>query len=244
MRVISMVPSWTETLLECQVQVVGRTRYCIHPCNKLKEIKVVGGTKDFNLELIRDLQPDLILLDQEENSKAIFDAFSDKCQVTHIEKVEDVSKELKDLGLKLKNENLLKLANRWQAVAEKKIASRDFEKIPGVLNWLRPPSAQIDCLVYVIWRAPWMAVNQDTFIASVIRHLGFGERLRTQSKKYYEFEMKDLPQNTLLLFSSEPFPFVKFQNELLDYGAASAIVDGESFSWFGVRSLQFLENNK
>jgi hypothetical protein len=46
MRVVSFVPSWTETLLECGVNVVGRTRYCIHPTEKIQNIAIIGGTKD------------------------------------------------------------------------------------------------------------------------------------------------------------------------------------------------------
>ncbi len=228
-----MVPSWTETLINCGVDVVGRTRYCIHPHN---QIKIVGGTKDWNLDLIRSLNPDFILLDQEENTKEMFTAWPEKCLVTHVEKLADVSRELIQLAQRFENQNLLRLSERWQ-----KLKPVKCKEIPGVLKWIRKPQGEIKNIAYVIWKNPWMAVSPNTFIASMLSHVGFGSQIQPNSKKYYEFEMKDLPPQTLILFSSEPFPFLKKQEGLEFFGDASAIVDGESYSWFGMRSLEFLE---
>ena len=66
---ISMVPSWTETLISCGVEVVGRTRYCIHPTPVVKDIAVVGGTKNIDWKKVREIDADLLILDQEENPR-------------------------------------------------------------------------------------------------------------------------------------------------------------------------------
>ena len=58
-----MVPSWTETLLRAGIPVVGRTRFCIHPADQVKNIPIVGGTKEVNWDIVQDLKPDLVLMD-------------------------------------------------------------------------------------------------------------------------------------------------------------------------------------
>ena len=68
MRVVSLVPSLTETLLECGVEVVGRTRFCIHPADKVADIPAVGGTKEVNWQRCLALEPDLVVMDKEENT--------------------------------------------------------------------------------------------------------------------------------------------------------------------------------
>ncbi|SVA87197.1 uncharacterized protein METZ01_LOCUS140051, partial [marine metagenome] len=62
-KVVSLVPSLTETLLACGVEVVGRTRYCIHPAETVRDISVVGGTKGVNWQRVSELSPDLVIMD-------------------------------------------------------------------------------------------------------------------------------------------------------------------------------------
>lgn len=64
MKVISWVPSWTETLIRAGVQVIGRTRYCVHPKGQVQKTPIVGGTKDVDWTAIRGLRPDWVLLDK------------------------------------------------------------------------------------------------------------------------------------------------------------------------------------
>ena len=77
MRVISLVPSLTLTLAELGLnksQLVGRTPWCIHPESFVQNVPVVGGTKTPNLNKIRNAQPDLVILDREENPKEFYEA--------------------------------------------------------------------------------------------------------------------------------------------------------------------------
>ena len=76
-KVVSLVPSWTETLIEANVNVIGRTRFCIYPAQKVKDIAVVGGTKSVNIDQLSRLQPDFIVVDQQENTREMAD------QLTH-----------------------------------------------------------------------------------------------------------------------------------------------------------------
>lgn len=243
-KVVCMVPSWTETLLECGVEVVGRTRYCIHPEAKTAAIPIVGGTKDIRWSAIQDLHADLLILDQEENPRRMAEQSPIEVMATHVECLEDLPRELSRLAQKLKNEKLNRLAERWQVVAERSDLDLDFRNIPGLVRWIRTPQEKIKRIYYVIWKDPWMVVSRKTFIGSVLAKLGMGDLLEMYESRYPHVDLPALSaEDTLLLFSTEPYPFGEKDDDLRDLFLNSplALVNGESFSWFGLRSLLFLE---
>src|SRR3954462_7806167 len=98
MKVISMVPSWTETLIECGVEVIGRTRFCIHPRQVVASIPVVGGTKDVNWQRVQLLNADLLILDREENPKWMAEQAPLPVLDTHVQSVDQLPRELERLG--------------------------------------------------------------------------------------------------------------------------------------------------
>ena len=73
-RIISLVPSQTELLYELGLddRVIGVTKFCIHPQIWFNTKQRVGGTKDFNLEKIYSLKPDLIIANKEENVEDVY----------------------------------------------------------------------------------------------------------------------------------------------------------------------------
>lgn len=110
-----------------------------------------------------------------------------------------------------------------------------------MLEWLKPPEREPERLLYLIWRGPWMTVSRDTFVGSMLSNVGYGGRLPSFAEKYPKIDLADFdPATTTLLFSSEPYPFEKKKKELRALDFPSALVDGEAYSWFGVRSLRFL----
>lgn len=263
MRVISMVPSWTETLVEAGVEVVGRTRFCIHPAERMKAIPVVGGTKDINWEKVEKLNCDILILDKEENPKQIADEAlakeKSKIFATHITNCTDVANEISKLAEELKSRELLEISKKWERVlaaraAQKKSRSKliqlhhvdDHEvKKFGIQTWIQKPESDYSSVIYVIWKKPFMAITKETFIGSMLELTGIPTHLsKVQTgTSYPEINLEQFdPQKTLFLFSSEPFPFHKKLNEIKALNISSAIVDGESFSWFGVRALKFLED--
>ncbi len=265
MKIVSLVPSWTETLIFCGAEVVGRTRFCIHPAEKVRNITVVGGTKDLSLEKLIELKPDLLILDKEENLSWMSEQSPCPVFVSHVTDVGVMPEELRKMSALMPpqiTDAMLVLAQRWTDLLaemnENKIAdnSKIFHRvapgaIPGLLEWVSTPQAfdKNTELVYVIWRKPWMCVSQNTFIGSVIKLLGGKIYRISGDKKYPEFSLESLlldpDKNLFFLFSSEPYPFVNKKQELLplvELGMCAAIVDGESYSWFGVRTLKFLED--
>ena len=253
MRIVSMVPSWTETLIACGANVVGRTRFCIHPKESVKPIAVVGGTKNIDWEKLKNLNPDLLLLDKEENPRSMSDESPVPVLATHVTGISVVADEIEKIAQTISDDTvgraLRGVADSWRNVQSKRNVLKTWSDFPGVFEWTQepdlPPSEAK--FVYVIWKDPWMAVAPGTFIASVLETCGIpsealwpGPESQAQTK-YPVFDPKDLPEETVYLFSTEPYPFHKKKAGLENFGRGALILDGECFSWFGVRSLQFLK---
>lgn len=246
LRVVSMVPSWTETLLEAKVSVVGRTRFCIHPADLIRSIPAVGGTKDWNWEKILELKPDLLILDKEENPLIMAQQQEIPFIATHVTSVYDMPKQLLYLSQHLKNLRLEELSQEWEVLLSGPQQNQNGIdlKIPALIKWGKRPEAPIKKIIYVIWKNPWMTVSADTFIGSVLSYVGLKVFLPIYAEKYPKIALDEIAekQSTLILFSSEPYPFMKNAVGLAELNIPYAFVDGESLSWFGVRSLRFLQN--
>src|SRR5690606_21904852 len=128
MRVVSMVPSWTETLLKAHVQVVGRTRFCIHPPKMITNIPIVGGTKDVSWDLVMDLKPDLVLLDQEENPLEMAEECPVPYLATHVSSLTALQSELARLGEHFENAALMELSVQCLDILEAPTPLWDFKK--------------------------------------------------------------------------------------------------------------------
>lgn len=252
MRVISLVPSITETLIESGVNVVGRTRFCIHPAEKVKHVPRVGGTKGVDWERCRSLSPDLVIFDREENLKEMADECPFPWFATHINSIDAAGSEFLKLSEVLASEALRQHALEWSRVASQAdLKEIDWQQVPGQLRKLAgaDPLSEgsgpqsFSRIEYVIWKSPWMAVGADTFIFSVLKKLGFADFLPDHTSQYPTLNEMDMTRtDTFYLFSSEPYRFLRYQTELEEAGVAGAIVDGELFSWFGVRSLRGIQS--
>ncbi|MPS73809.1 MAG: cobalamin-binding protein [Chryseobacterium sp.] len=223
MKVVSLVPSITEALFDLGLtenEVVGRTKFCIHPGEKVKNVAVIGGTKNINMDKIKALQPDLILANKEENVKEQVEALMDdfKVIVTNVETIEDNYYLLKNLGKTFHKEDKAQLFNL---------------KIYEVLN-----QAKINSnikVAYLIWKNPYMTIGSDTFIHKILTEIGF-ENIFKDRIRYPEIQTKDLADADIIMLSSEPFPFKEKHIEEfreLYPDKKIMIVDGEAFSWYG-----------
>lgn len=223
MKVVSLVPSITEALFDLGLtenEVIGRTKFCIHPSERVKRVPVIGGTKNINIEKIKALQPDLILANKEENVKEQVEALMNdfKVMVTNVENIEDNYYLLKTLG---------KLFNK-----EEKAQCFNL-KIYDVLN-----AAKINCKIkvaYLIWKSPYMTIGSDTFIHKILGEIGF-ENIFKDQNRYPVIETEDLKEAEIIMLSSEPFPFKEKHMEELKLfypDKKIMIVDGEAFSWYG-----------
>lgn len=223
MKIVSLVPSITEALFDLGLtenEIVGRTKFCIHPKDKVKSITTIGGTKNINIDKVKALQPDLILANKEENVREQVEALMNdfKVTVTNIETIEDNYYLLKNLGKLLGKEERAQLFNL---------------KIYEILN-----QAKLDTPVkaaYLIWKNPYMTIGSDTFIHRILTEIGFENIFKNQTR-YPQIEVEDLADADVIMLSSEPFPFKeKHIEELKAFypDKKIMIVDGEAFSWYG-----------
>ena len=228
MKIISLVPSITETLFDFGLtadEVIGRTKFCIHPINLVKNVEVIGGTKNLNIEKIRSLKPDLIIANKEENEKLqVEELMKDfKVWVTDIETLEDNQDFISDLGTLLYKENLALDFNRKIASVFTDIKLSDSKKV-----------------AYLIWKNPYMTIGSDTFINEVLVRLGF-ENLFNNRKRYPEVAVEELKDADVIFLSSEPFPFQQKHIDELQIELPNneiILVDGEAFSWFGTHLMK------
>lgn len=248
MKVVSLVPSWTETLIECGVRVVGRTRYCIHPKDRVKDIPIVGGTKSISWNKMQAIQPHLVVFDKEENTKEMARSCPYPWVTSHITNINSVPHELRRLSSAVQCNPLADLADEWsQTINLVRSLHKNKPALgpPGITQWIKKPTTPPKNIIYLIWRKPWMTIQPNTFIGSVLALLGWQQQLIQfpDESLYPQIHLPDyINDQTLLLFSTEPYPFAKKLSEIASLNAPSALIDGEAYGWFGMRSLRFLQS--
>jgi ABC-type Fe3+-hydroxamate transport system substrate-binding protein len=227
-RVISLVPSITELLIDLGVNVVGRTKFCVHPEAAVKLIPVIGGTKKFRLDEVERLSPDLIVGNKEENYKEGIEYLAQRYPVwiSDIRNVEDALQLVIMLG-EVTNKDL-------QAVEIHSKLSATYAQTLG--------SAKGKVL-YFIWRNPWMTAGSGTYIDTMLRWCGYENMVEQERYPTIDIESwtekHGLPDEILL--SSEPFPFKDMHIEELKAffpGTKIRLVNGEYYSWYGTRLLK------
>lgn len=229
-RIVTLVPSQTELLcyLGLYEKVVGVTKFCVHPGNIRKEKTIVGGTKKVNYQKIRDLNPDIILCNKEENTPEIVREL-EKIAPVHVSDVITLKDSL-ELIL-IYGELFEKQQKSSFLVTEIEMAQMEFLKVPKVRSKVG----------YFIWKDPWMVVGGETYINSMMELNGWENIFKNNQSRYPEVELKDLqvPELDLILLSSEPFPFKERDIEEMQQIISPRIelVDGEFFSWYGSRTL-------
>lgn len=228
-RMVSVVPSQTEFLFELglEKEVIGITKFCVHPEKWLHSKTRVGGTKQLKADLIKELQPDLIIANKEENVKEQIEELAKEFPVW----ISDVT----DLNSAFDMMRQIGLMTNKKSRADKIIA-----EIKQNFKRLTTYDPQLSTC-YLIWKNPYMTVGGDTFINSMLEAAGF-DNVFKQKERYPETtigEIRSLNPD-LLLLSSEPFPFKqKHINELQSQlpGTKIILVNGELFSWYGSRLL-------
>jgi ABC-type Fe3+-hydroxamate transport system substrate-binding protein len=228
-RIVSLVPSQTELLfhLELNATVAGITKFCIHPLCWKKEKKIIGGTKDINLEKINAINPDLIIANKEENVKEQVEALAAQYNVwvTDVSNLEESLQMINDIG---------------SLTHTKEKAGSIVSSIKQQFNTIHPSVNKIRT-AYLIWRNPYMTVGRDTFIHDMLTRSGF-ENIYRAAKRYPVIDIETLQQQDceLLLLSSEPYPFKQIHIDELQQQLPQTkimLVDGELFSWYGSRLL-------
>lgn len=260
-RIVSLVPSDTYTLLKLGAgdRVVGRTTYCVEPAGAAA-IEAVGGTKDPDVARVIALAPDLVLMNQEENTRAAAEKIRDagiQVLVTFPHRLADGLAQIARIGRILGDLDAdARALLRW-AYGEERRA--------------REPQAARRVPTFVpIWSDPWMTIHGDTFVSDVLAHAGaenvFADRRRRfplaadlgareaagaggRDTRYPRITLDEVVERApeLVLLPDEPHPFGEADAATLralpiPAAASGRIVfcSGRHLMWPGLMSLEGL----
>lgn len=232
-RVVSLVPSQTELLIDLGLEetLVGITKFCVHPQYLRKTKKTVGGTKQVHLEKIKDLKPDLILCNKEENTPEMVEALEEiaPVHVSDIIEIEDAFEMMHQYGQIFNREELTK--TMVKSIQKKIAALKEINKGKSTKK-----------VAYLIWKKPLMVAGKNTFIDTLLQLNNFENIFEEERYPVTNLEELKAKKPDLILLSSEPYPFSEKHIEIFENtGAEIKLVDGEYFSWYGSRLLDAVE---
>jgi ABC-type Fe3+-hydroxamate transport system substrate-binding protein len=232
-KIISLVPSQTELLYDLGLrdEVIGITKFCIHPDEWFRTKPRIGGTKKIDLSKILQLNPDLVIANKEENVQAQVEAIEKHFPVwvSDIKNLDDALRMIRSIASIVgRKEQGATLAHRIQA---------EFSNLKNELI----NSKQIS-VAYLIWKDPLMTVGGDTFIQDILSNCNF-KNVFGNHIRYPEISREELAVTNpeVILLSSEPYPFAKKHLEdfrLICPASKVVLVDGEMFSWYGSRLIE------
>ena len=255
-RVVSLVPSDTLNVFAVGAgdRLVGRTRYCVAPEGRVEPIAVVGGTKDVDVDAVAQLEPDLILANQEENSRV------------HLEQLARMNLPVFVAFPRTVADGLAHLA-RLARIAGTEEESRDLLR-KGLETWraLNDDRQPAISAFVPIWMEPLMTINQDTFISDALALAGarnvFADRERRyplqadlgnaearppgdRDTRYPRVTFEEVAGRSpeIVLLPDEPHSFSEadaqvFRDRLP--GAQIAFCNGRDLSWYGAQSVDGL----
>jgi ABC-type Fe3+-hydroxamate transport system substrate-binding protein len=235
MRIVSLCPSLTELVFDLGRgdDLVGITKFCVHPADRVGAVEKVGGTKDPKVERIVELEPDVVLLNREENRVEDAEAFA-RAGVHCHESMPRTVAETADM--------VRSIAAELERVEAGEAIARDIEERCARVRSTAEGQSSVRW-AYLIWREPWMTVNADTFVHDLLAQAG-GENVFAEGEvRYPEITLAELAQAApdVVLLCTEPFPFAEQHIEELAAAtgwpaARFRIADGEYLSWHGSRT--------
>ncbi len=241
MRIVSLCPSITESLVALGLaeQLVGVTRFCVHPSEVTARIRKVGGTKDPDLDAIRFLRPDLVFANAEENRRA---------------DVEELGRELSvDVSHPRRVADVPPLVRRWgRLTGTEETAEGVSSKVQEGLGRLESDLASRPAFrcAYLVWKNPWMAAGPRTYVADLLRLAGgtlpLEESSSVISPDYPVVSEDEIVSSRpeVLILPDEPFRFreadAAYWRDRLPASSRVILVPGNDWCWHGVRTLRGL----
>jgi len=230
-RIVSLVPSVTETLLRLGVVPAACTKFCDQP-----GIATVGGTKNPDVDAIAALQPDLVVVNDEENRREDADA-------------------LVALGITVHDMSPRTVADVGAAVVE--LARAVGADVPDAFApatytlWLDAERARrvappVRACTF-IWRRPWMTMNGDTYGSSLLDLLGVSNVFADHADRYPTVALDAVAAHhpDAVLLPSEPYEFrgrhaAEIAAAVPD--ASVVFVDGRDLFWWGIRTVDAVDH--
>ncbi len=269
LRVVSLVPSDTLSVaaLGCAGALVGRTDYCELPADAVAGVPSVGGTKNPSIDAICDLSPDLVIANQEENTRGDLEALAQRGYRVYVAFPKRVADGLAHLA---------KLARIFHVAGDpavKDLTRRGYEALRVAIAARSREGALPLRTFCPIWMDPLMTIHGDTFISDMLDLAGASNVFATRERRYplaadlgkakpypaAKVAERDVryPRVTmdevnaqapeLILLPDEPHPFSEadasiFRAQPTPAGQRGAVarIDGKDLCWYGARSVEGL----
>jgi len=224
-RIVSLVPSITELLVDLGLEknLVGITKFCVEPIRLKTQCEIIGGTKNIHIDKIKELKPDFIIANKEENNeKDILELMKfSKVWISNIKTLNDNFQLISHLG-NIFNKNFE--------------ANKIITKTKTTFNNLNFSKIKDKEVLYLIWKKPFMSVGTDTFIHEILTKIGLKNSIK--ENRYPVVNLENHKKVDFVFLSSEPYPFTT--NDMIDLqfyfkNSKIVLVDGALFSWYGSR---------
>ncbi|MFO8087640.1 MAG: helical backbone metal receptor [Bacteroidales bacterium] len=229
-KIISLCPSITETLVKLGLtdRITGRTCYCYRPEQQVKDIPVIGGASDPDMDLIKQQHPDLIIAVKEENNRSHIEQLREHyaVYVFDINTYSDAIDMIIQLGELTGKQN--------EAVQMSDDIDKAFARIPQLEQPL--------VFLYLVWNDPLMAAGKRTYINSILTSHGFTNCLSQFVQRYVTLNIEVFKKLNfdIAFLPTEPYHFTEDdRQDILSFYPETDVrlVDGEAFSWYGFRML-------
>jgi len=239
-RIVSLCPSLTELVFDLGRgrDLVGITKYCVHPADRVGALEKVGGTKNPSVCRIIEIAPDLVLLNDEENRIEDAEALRAAGIPLHTSmprSIAETAAMVRSIGRRLEREAAAEEIAHAIESNRRRLCAATRGK-PAV-SW-----------AYLIWRKPWMTVNADTFVHALLAEAGGRNVFADRPDRYPAIPARDLAaaDPDVIFLGTEPFPFAAGHiAELVGLTgiepARFRVADGQYLSWHGSRTVAGIE---
>jgi ABC-type Fe3+-hydroxamate transport system substrate-binding protein len=242
-RIVSIVPSWTETLFAFGMtdEIVGITKFCVEPTDKVAGVRTVGGTKNPDIKAILDLKPDLLIANAEENRR-------EDIEQLRAGGVRVFTTYPRTVGSAV--ESILKLGNVVGRPAQAGSMAREIVKSVSEIETGLGAWSKLRFRVFCpVWKNPWIAFNGDTYAHDVLRMLGFNNIYATAGERYPRATLEEALElrPDFVLLPSEPYEFAAKDVEALKpllpapLSRRVVLIDGRNLHWYGARMVDGLK---
>jgi|SRR5215469_6959575 len=223
-RVVSLVPSLTETVASCAPGLlVGATNWCTHPTDLA--VTRIGGTKNPDIRATVALHPDVVLANEEENRQPDLDALRSAGVAVWVTRIRDLPGALASLR------RMITLACKQPSPAWLDAAASAWQAPHATAA---PMTGGLAAVV-PIWRRPWMVLGRDTFAGDLLARLGVTNVYAEHLDRYPRVDIGDLRAAgaDLVVLPDEPYRFSASDGPEAFPGSRTALVSGRHLTWYG-----------
>src|SRR4051812_16915065 len=214
-RVVSIVPSLTESIaVTHRSLIVGATDWCTHPADL--DVVRVRGTKNPDVDRIRELVADVVVANAEENRSADLDALRAHGIAVWVTAPTTVPESLDSL---------------------ERMLSAITGDVPSWVRearavWTTPYDGIRRRAVIPIWRRPWMALGRDTFAGDLLSRIGIDNVLSESGERYPRIDPDALPDYDIVVLPDEPYAFSPTDGPEA-FTKSARCVSGRHLTWYG-----------